>query len=196
MLLLTPNVWRLFMTTAFLRSDQTPITHTTYRIKGYKAFTIQDSTPQRNLTETPWAIHIGLTVIEVKAWTLTGRVFSRKTRPAFLFFAEEAADGRLDAFLLRRFVEGVLTAVAAAGVTALTVLHCRNTAVGKEKTERLHFDTTTDQLLNLNNSFTETWLISLIIYQKKKERIMVDCCLFNIYGGEFSTTGKSCAFLS
>lgn len=68
------------------------------------------------------------------------RVFSWKTQPSFLLFAEEAADGRLDAFLLRRFVERVLAAVTAAGVTSLTVLQCRNTAAEKKKnTHSTHY---------------------------------------------------------
>lgn len=59
--------------------------------------------------------------------TLTGRVFSRNAGSAFLFLPKEASDGRLDALFLGCFVEGVLAAVAAAGVAALTVLQAGQT---------------------------------------------------------------------
>lgn len=54
--------------------------------------------------------------------TLTGRLFARNAASAFLLLPKEASDGRLDALFLGCFVEGVLAAVAAAGVAALAVL--------------------------------------------------------------------------
>lgn len=58
---------------------------------------------------------------------MTGRVFARNAGSAFLFLPKEAPDGRLDALFLGCFVEGVLAAVAAAGVAALAVLQPRQT---------------------------------------------------------------------
>lgn len=49
-------------------------------------------------------------------------IVAQLRQPALLLFPEQAADGRLDAFALGALVQGVLAAVAAAGVAAL-VLH-------------------------------------------------------------------------
>lgn len=54
--------------------------------------------------------------------TWTGGVFPRNAASALLFLPKEASDGRLDALFLGCLVEGVLAAVAAAGVAALAVL--------------------------------------------------------------------------
>lgn len=58
---------------------------------------------------------------------MTGRLFARNAGSAFLLLPKEASDGRLDALFLGCFVEGVLAAVAAAGVAALTVLQAGQT---------------------------------------------------------------------
>lgn len=66
--------------------------------------------------------------------TLTGRLFAGNAGSAFLFLPKEASDGRLDALFLGCFVEGVLAAVAAAGVAALTVLQAGHTVHQQEET--------------------------------------------------------------
>lgn len=47
-----------------------------------------------------------------------GSVAAQLGQPALLLLPEQAADGRLDALALGAFVQGVLAAVAAAGVAA------------------------------------------------------------------------------
>lgn len=47
-----------------------------------------------------------------------GSVPAQLGQPALLLLPKQAADGRLDAFALGAFVQGVLAAVAAAGVAA------------------------------------------------------------------------------
>lgn len=59
---------------------------------------------------------------------MAGRVLARNAGSTLLFLPKEAPDGRLDALLLGRFVEGVLAAVATAGVTTLAVLQASKTA--------------------------------------------------------------------
>lgn len=50
------------------------------------------------------------------------RLFSHRIGSTLLLLCEQTADGDLDAFLLGALVERVLTAVAAAGITARSVL--------------------------------------------------------------------------
>lgn len=66
---------------------------------------------------------------EIYIWhlTLTGRVFPRNAGSALLLLPKETSDGRLDALFLGCFVEGVLAAVAAAGVAALAILQAGQT---------------------------------------------------------------------
>lgn len=59
------------------------------------------------------------------------RVLPGNAGSALLLFAKEASNGRLDALLLGCFVEGVLAAVAAAGVAALAILQAGE-AAGRE----------------------------------------------------------------
>lgn len=53
---------------------------------------------------------------------MAGRLLPRNAASALLLLPKQASDGRLDALLLGCLVEGVLAAVAAAGVAALAVL--------------------------------------------------------------------------
>ena len=53
------------------------------------------------------------------------RLLARVSGPALLLLAEQAADGGLDALLLRGFVQRVLAAVAAARVAHGAVLRAR-----------------------------------------------------------------------
>lgn len=48
-----------------------------------------------------------------------GSISAQLDQPALLLLPEQAADGRLDALALGTLVQGVLAAVAAAGVAAL-----------------------------------------------------------------------------
>lgn len=54
--------------------------------------------------------------------TLARGVLPRNARSALLLLSKEASNRRLDTFLLRCFVEGVLATVATAGVATLAVL--------------------------------------------------------------------------
>lgn len=55
-------------------------------------------------------------------------ILAGKAGPALFLLPKQASNGRLDALLLGGLVEGVLAAVAAAGVAALTVLQAAQTA--------------------------------------------------------------------
>lgn len=59
---------------------------------------------------------------------MAGGVLARNAGSALLLLPKEASNGRLDALLLGCFVEGVLAAVAAAGVATLTVLQTSQAA--------------------------------------------------------------------
>lgn len=58
---------------------------------------------------------------------MAGRLFARKAGSALFLLPKEASNGRLDALLLGCLVEGVLAAVAAAGVAPLTILQVGQT---------------------------------------------------------------------
>lgn len=63
--------------------------------------------------------------------TLAGRVLARDAGSSLLLLAKEASNGGFDALLLGRLVERVLAAVAAAGVTPLSILESRQTDAGQ-----------------------------------------------------------------
>lgn len=65
--------------------------------------------------------------------TLAGRVLARDAGSSLLLLAKEASNGGLDALLLGRLVERVLAAVAAAGVTPLSILESRQTDGGQDR---------------------------------------------------------------
>lgn len=71
--------------------------------------------------------------------TLAGRVLAGNAGSALLLLPKEASDRRLDALLLGRFVERVLAAVTAAGVTALAVQQaCQTVAPNSNLLEGLN----------------------------------------------------------
>ena len=65
---------------------------------------------------------VNKSLVSPECLTLAGGILPRNAGSALLLLSKEASNGRLDTLLLGCFVERVLAAVAAAGVTTLTVL--------------------------------------------------------------------------
>lgn len=64
---------------------------------------------------------LALVVERSGSQTLAGGILPGNAGSALLLLPKQASNGGLDALLLGRFVEGVLAAIAAAGVAALAV---------------------------------------------------------------------------